>query len=254
MAGTAGVLALAGYLAYATVATGMVQIGIGGTLGQASDAGKQMVVGGVKQLNDFVRDTTISLGVSTAAGPVAGIVTDLAIAGVNLSDALEQAVLPTTTSTSTSTSTTTSATTTAATTTSTIISVSTTTTTTLASAAGSGGLTITISSASCTNTKYVSYSDIRYIRVSASGNASGPVGTEFERSYLAKCSAWTNCMRQPGEPDTTNWTETWAFNHYAEDGPYSGLVYKNGLVRYVYEPSYEEQTVIITTSLNCPET
>ena len=254
VAGTAGVLALAGYLAYATVATGMVQIGIGGTLGQASDAGKQMVVGGVKQLNDFVRDTTISLGVSTAAGPVAGIVTDLAIAGVNLSDALEQAVLPTTTSTSTSTSTTTSATTTAATTTSTIISVSTTTTTTLASAAGSGGLTITISSASCTNTKYVSYSDIRYIRVSASGNASGPVGTEFERSYLAKCSAWTNCMRQPGEPDTTNWTETWAFNHYAEDGPYSGLVYKNGLVRYVYEPSYEEQTVIITTSLNCPET
>lgn len=132
----AGVLALAGYLAYATVATGMVQIGIGGTLGQASDAGKQMVVGGVKQLNDFVRDTTISLGVSTAAGAVAGIVTDLAIAGINLNGALEQAVLPTTTSTSTSTSTstTTSATTAAATTTSTIISVSTTTTTTLATA------------------------------------------------------------------------------------------------------------------------
>jgi hypothetical protein len=111
VAGTAGVLALAGYLAYATVATGMVQIGIGGTLGQASDAGKQMVVGGVKQLNDFVRDTTISLGVSTAAGAVAGIVTDLAIAGVNLSDALEQAVVPTTTTTTT-TSTTTAPTTT----------------------------------------------------------------------------------------------------------------------------------------------
>ncbi len=130
----AGVLALAGYLAYATVATGMVQIGIGGTLGQASDAGKQMVVGGVKQLNDFVRDTTISLGVSTAAGPVAGIVTDLAIAGINLNDALEQAVLPTTTSTSTSTSTTTSSTAAAVTTTSTIISVSTTTTTSLTTA------------------------------------------------------------------------------------------------------------------------
>lgn len=140
VAGTAGVLGLAGYLAYATVATGLAQIGIGGALGQSTAGARELVEGGVKQLNDFVRDTTISLGVGTVAGETAGYINDAITAAKNLGDALEQTVIPAPATTTTSTTTTTSSTATSTTTSiiaptsSTTTTPTTTTTTTLATA------------------------------------------------------------------------------------------------------------------------
>lgn len=115
---------------------------------------------------------------------------------------------------------------------------------------GRSDLTIAISSASCVNTKYVSYADIWSVKVSASGNASGPVGTRITMGYVLKCSAWANCIRQPGEPATTNWTETFGFLSY--DKPLSVYGFKIGLERYVYDPSYEKQTANKAMSLDCP--
>ena len=113
VAATAGVLALTGYLAYATVFTGLAQISMGGTLGQTSADAKLLVSGGLKQLNDFVRDTTISIGVGAAAGETAGLLNDVVTAGKNVRDALEQAASPATVTTTTqTTSTTTTSTTT----------------------------------------------------------------------------------------------------------------------------------------------
>lgn len=112
VAATAGVLALGGYLAYATVFTGLAQMGIGGSLGQTSADARQLVEGGLKQLNDFVRDTTISIGVSTVAGDTAGIINDAVTAAKNLRDALDQTIFPATATTATPTTSTTTTTTT----------------------------------------------------------------------------------------------------------------------------------------------
>jgi hypothetical protein len=115
VAATVGVLALTGYLAYATIATGLVEIGIGATLGQTSAGAQQLVEGGLKQLNDFARDTAISSGVGAAAGATAGLINDAVTAAKNLGDALEQTVFPATATTTTPTTTTTTTSTTATT-------------------------------------------------------------------------------------------------------------------------------------------
>ena len=111
VAGTAGVLALSGYLVYATVTTGMMQIAIGGTLGQSTPGARQLVEGGMKQLDDFVRDAAASLGVGSAAGEATGLLNDAVVAAKNLGDALDKTVFPTATSSTSSTTTTTTTTT-----------------------------------------------------------------------------------------------------------------------------------------------
>lgn len=107
VAGTAGVLALSGYLVYATVTTGMMQIAIGGTLGQSTPGARQLVEGGMKQLDDFVRETATSLGVGSAAGEATGLLNDAVVAAKNLGDALDKTVFPTASSSTTTTTTTT---------------------------------------------------------------------------------------------------------------------------------------------------
>jgi hypothetical protein len=92
--------------------SGGFQIGIGGVLGQSSAAGQQLVEGGIKQINDFIRDTTISVGIGTAAGPTAGLVNDVVTAAKNLGDALVQTVSPPPAVTTTPPTTTTTASTT----------------------------------------------------------------------------------------------------------------------------------------------
>ena len=140
VAATTGVLALAGYLAYATLFTGVAQIGIGATLGQTSDDAKKLVQGGLKQLDDFVRDTTISLGMGTIAGETAGLVNDVVTSGKNLREALLPTTSAATTTTAANTTTTAATTTTTtATTTTTNTTVSSTTTTTAASGLGISG-------------------------------------------------------------------------------------------------------------------
>jgi len=93
--------------------------------------------------------------------------------------------------------------------------------------------TVTIS-ATCTAVRF-SWGGIMYIDVSASGSASGPVGTRLVLPALGipsetpeeySCGDWgDNCERDPGEPPTTNW----AVRGSATVGQHVLVVYANGV-------------------------
>ena len=91
--------------------TGLVQIGMGGTLGQTSDGRQAAGVGRTQATQRFRARHDDQHRRGRGRGRAAGLLNDVAIAAINVSDALEQAASPTTTTTQTTSTTTTSTTT-----------------------------------------------------------------------------------------------------------------------------------------------